>query len=183
MLRTVSGPWCHDAPVKFWELWKCEFWKLCFHLCKYLSWKVRIMFPDYTGKLFLAGYEKCSGESCHLLLWSGVVQVISLCMSFESNSWLIEMQNMCLEETQCALVQLLKSNLGNSLRFIYPGIKMCSYGGEQWTGAVNSAKPTCPRLGCQWRNGVAWKGDDAGGKLENVYWIFACLDTFLVTLQ
>lgn len=23
----------HDVPVKFWELWKCEFWKLCFHLC------------------------------------------------------------------------------------------------------------------------------------------------------
>lgn len=72
MLRTVLGPWCHDAPVKFWELWKCEFWKLCFHLCKYLSRKVRIMFPDYTGKLFLAGCEKCSGESCHLLfvVWS-----------------------------------------------------------------------------------------------------------------
>lgn len=60
------------------------------------------MFPDYTGKFFLAGWGKRSGESCQLFLWSGIAQMISLCMSFESNSWLIEMQSMCLEETQSA---------------------------------------------------------------------------------
>lgn len=59
------------------------------------------MLSDYTGKFFIAGLGKCSGEPCQLLLKSGVSQVISLCMSFESTTSLTNAEYVFRGHAEC----------------------------------------------------------------------------------
>lgn len=140
--------------------------------CEYLSWTARFMSPDYTGKFFLAVWGKCSGESCQLLLWSGIISDNKCLCVLWKQQWTNSLEEMFRGNIFRVLrSQILKSDPWNSQCFKHPGIKVHSCGGEQRTGAVTLARGTWITLGHQWRSGVTQKWADVGGKWENVYWI------------
>lgn len=168
MSRTVSEPW-QDAAMCLWtsgSFGNVTFETVLSALCEYLSWKAKFMFPDYTGKFFLASCRKWVGESCQHHLQSGTAQKVSVCMSFESSSWLIVdvfRGNMeCLGPSYLNLTQEIPDvlyTLESKCIVVVVNSELVLWLGEG----------TWLRLGCQWRSGMTQKWDDVGRKWENIY--------------